>query len=161
MKYRNLFIVLLVLLASSTSAQTGNDESASKSIKSIIESRQFTFNARTMLPTAGITRQLTFGYKLRVAGDSVVADLPYFGRAYNAPIGQGDGGINFTSAQSSVTVTNAKKDGWNILIKPKDVKEIRQLTLQVSENGQTTVTVISNSRQAISYWGDLTSVARQ
>src|SRR5436853_6656541 len=66
-------------------------------IRHIIESKTYTFIAQTAQPTAGRLRELTTTYQLDVNNDSVNADLPYFGRAYSAPIDPSQGGIRFTS----------------------------------------------------------------
>src|ERR1044071_8700908 len=79
-------------------------------------------------------KALSSEYDLRLLGDSVVAYLPYFGRAYAATYGSGDGGIKFTSTQFEYTAKTRKK-GWDITIAPKDGSDVRQLFLSVSPNG--------------------------
>lgn len=121
-------------------------------MKKSIETKQYVFTARTANPIGGRSINLTSTYDLKVYGDSVICDLPYFGRAFSATAATG-GGINFTSTNAEYTATDAKKGGWNINIKPKDISDIRQIDLFVSPSGYTTVTVTSNSRQSISYYG--------
>lgn len=121
-------------------------------VKKSIETKQYVFTARTANPIGGRSINLTSTYDLKVYGDSVICDLPYFGRAFSATAATG-GGINFTSTNAEYTATDAKKGGWNINIKPKDISDIRQIDLFVSPSGYTTVTVTSNSRQSISYYG--------
>ena len=122
-------------------------------IRNIIESKTYTFIAQTAQPTAGRLRELTTTYQLDVNNDTVNADLPYFGRAYSAPIDPSQGGIRFTSTNFEYITTPKKKGGWNILIKPKENTDARQLILDVSSSGFANLQVLSNNRQSISFAG--------
>ena len=62
----------------------GLDKSA---VQNFIKTKEFVFKAQTVLPMTGMSRQLTSEYDVRFLGDSVVAYLPYFGRAYSAGYG--------------------------------------------------------------------------
>jgi hypothetical protein len=97
--------------------------------------------------------QLTSDYSLTVRKDSVISYLPYFGRAYTAPIGKTSGGIEFTSTDFVYTSKQNKKGGWQIEIKPNDETDVRQMLLTVSKNGYGSLSVTSNNRQAISFNG--------
>lgn len=122
-------------------------------IKNMVDSGQFVFHAQTALPTSGPSRQLTSEYDVRVSKNSVVSHLPYFGRAYSVPYGSSDGGFNFTSKDFSYTPKPRKKGGWDISIKPKDVADVREFLLTVSENGYGTLQALSNNRRPISFTG--------
>src|SRR6266542_2128373 len=67
-------------------------------VQNFINSKEFVFKAQTVLPMSGASRQLTSEYDVKFLGDSIVAYLPYFGRAYSAGYGEG-GGIDFTSTK--------------------------------------------------------------
>jgi hypothetical protein len=119
-----LFIVLVLAITNAVNAQP--DKSA---VKSSVESKQFIFHAQTALPTSGRSRQLTSEYDLRIFPDSLVSNLPFYGRAYSVPYGSGDGGFQFTSTKFEYTATPGKKKGWDISIKPKDVTDFREFSL--------------------------------
>ena len=122
-------------------------------IKNLVDSGKFTFHAQTAMPSSGPTKQLTSEYDVRVSKNSVVSHLPYFGRAYSAPYGSGDGGFNFTSTKFDYSSKARKKGGWEISIKPKDVTDVREFLLTVSENGYGTLQAMSNNRRPISFSG--------
>ena len=122
-------------------------------VKNLIETQQYAFRAQTVLPSGGPSRQLTSDYDMRISKNSVVTYLPYFGRAYAAPIDPSKGGIDFTSTDFQYKKTDRKKGGWNIQIIPKDAGDVRELILQVFDNGTANLRVISNNRQSISYQG--------
>lgn len=122
-------------------------------IGELVKSRQFVFKAQSASPTSGRTRQLTSEYGLWVKKDTVVSALPYFGRAYSAPVDPTSGGINFTSTDFEYTETEGKKGGWQIEIKPKDNRDVQQMSLSISTSGYGTLQVRSNNRQNISFYG--------
>ena len=98
--------------------------------------------------------QLTSLYDLKVSGDSMIAQLPYFGRAYSAPINPSDNGINFTSVTFDYQVAFRKKR-WEISIKPKDAPNVNEMNLIIYSNGRASLQVTSNNRQPISFDGVL------
>jgi len=126
-------------------------------IKELVEAQSYVFKAQTALPMSGRTRQLTGEYNLQVAKDSLISYLPYFGRAYVAPMDPTKGGIQFTSRKFGYTVSNGKKGGWTISIKPTDAGDVRQMTLLLSEDGYGTLQVTSNNRQPITFNGYVTA----
>jgi hypothetical protein len=146
-----LINLLIVSLFSVTTAFSQSDKSSQ--LKNAIESKQYIFKARTVLPQSGGARQLTSEYDFTVNKDSVIAYLPYFGRAYVATIGQSNDGINFTSTDFSYKVTEEKKGGWLVEIKPKKAGDVQQIVLNLSKNGYGTLHVNSQNRQAISFTG--------
>ncbi|MDB5154474.1 MAG: hypothetical protein JWR54_3225 [Mucilaginibacter sp.] len=159
---RNILVLLLIVAAGQNIANaqtTKKDKQAAKeaAIKNSINARHYTFIANYVLPQRGSARQLTeVYYDLRVTKDSVIAFLPYFGRAYfDVPYGATDGGIKFSSTKFDYKVTEKKKGGWEIIIKPTDVKNINSLTLYISTDGYASLSVNSINRDFISFNGYL------
>jgi hypothetical protein len=152
---------LFILAAGSlsmASAQTENsktDKAAAKKalIKEWVESQNYVFQAQIAMPSGGRSRQLTTDYDLTVTQGSVISYLPYFGRAYSAPIDPSQGGIQFTSKDFVYTAAPGKKGGWDIVIKPKDASGVQQLSLNISDQGYANLQVISTNRQPISFSG--------
>jgi hypothetical protein len=124
-------------------------------VADLINTQDYRFVAQSALPMGRPTRQLTGDYDLVVTKDTVIADLPYFGRAYSAPIGSDAGGIIFTSTKFDYAVTPTKKGGWDIAIKPKDARDVTQLYLHVSSKGYADLRVTSINRQSISFNGEV------
>jgi hypothetical protein len=151
-------IKLFFLIAALTSfSVVFAQDSKEISVQKMVESKNFIFKAQTVLPQRGGMRQLTSDYDLRLLGDSVVSFLPFFGRAYTAPIGSSEGGIKFTSTDFNYDIKKKKK-GWDITILPKDTREVRQLFLSVSSNGYARLQVLSNNREGIAYNGYVTEI---
>ena len=125
-------------------------------IKNMVEAQNYVFNANYAIPSRGASMPLTSNYDLVVSKDTIIAFLPYFGRAYAAPYNPTEGGIKFTSTNFEYKVKPKKKGGWDVSINPKDTKDVRQLYLNISSSGNTTLQITSNNRQTISYYGYLT-----
>ncbi len=154
--FRKAFTLLAAVLALNTiHAQDPKDIENDKTVKvqNIINAKDFVFVAESALPMGGRTIFLTSPYNVSVSNDSLITDLPYFGRAYSAPINPAEGGIRFTSTDFEYKVQARKKGGWDILIIPKDTRDVRQLFLSASENGVASLQVTSNNRQLISFTG--------
>lgn len=143
-----LLVSAAVLIASHVRSQETNEAT----LKNSLAAKTFTFKAQTAWPLRGNVVQLTPGFDMKVLGDSINTYLPYFGRAYQASY-NGNGGISFTSTRFDYRLKENNKGGWELLIKPVDVKDIQQLIYTVSTNGYATLQVFSNSRQAISFYG--------
>lgn len=146
-------LLLISLFNSSLYAQNKSDDKKAV-VRELIENKRFVFRVQTVQPMQpSPNRQITSDYDLKVSPDTVISFLPYFGRAYVAPIDPSKGGIRFTSAKFEYTSRERKKGGWEILIKPQDTQEARQMSLTVSENGYANLQVVGNNRQPISFGG--------
>ena len=148
-------IAFICLPALGWAQQNKKDRKAE--IKRIVEAQNYVFKAQTALPTAGASRQLTSDFDFQVSKDTIVSDLPYFGRAYTAPLNPSEGPLQFTSTNFQYTVSNNKKGGWNITIAPKDRTDPRELIMTIFDNGSASMVVNSNNRQPISFNGYVTS----
>lgn len=148
--------MMIAMVALPAALQAQEEKDKQEVIKSLIESKQYVFKAQTALPSRGRTRPLNTEFDLRVSGDSLISYLPYFGRAYSAPINPSQGPLNFTSTDFDYKVSDRKKGGWDIDIRPKDVQDPRQMSLRVFDNGSASLTVTSNNRQPISFNGFIT-----
>lgn len=122
-------------------------------VKRMVESNQYIFVAQYAIPMSGRIRNLTPEYDLTVSKDSLIAYLPYFGRAYQAPIDPSQGGIKFTSTKFDYNSSKAKKGGWDISMTTKDQSDNNRLTLHISVNGTATLQAFSTFKQSITFTG--------
>jgi hypothetical protein len=150
-----LAIIAFALFPLTGTAQNKKDKKAQ--IKSIVEAQNYVFKAQSALPTAGAVRQLNGDYDLRISKDTIFSDLPYFGRAYTAPLNPSEGPLRFISTDFQYSIATRKKGGWNVTITPKDVQDPRQLNMSIFDNGTASVVVTSYNRQPISFNGYVTA----
>jgi hypothetical protein len=151
-----LFAFLVFAFADISIAQDGKNKKSDKTahIKDMIGAQRYIFKAQSATPSrGGRLVQLSSEYDLTVSKDTVRSYLPYFGRAYSAPIDGRGGGIDFTSINFEYNQKERKKGGWDITIRPKDITDPRELLLTVFDNGSASLRVLSNNREPISFNG--------
>ncbi len=147
----HLSIIPVLLVSLSVSAQ----DDKSTAVQAMVAAKKYVFNVQSVTPMKGGARQQTPGFTLKVSADTIKADLPYFGRVYQAPVNPSDGGIKFVSTNFTYTEKPRKKGGWDITIVPKDNRDVQDIYLTISTDGYTTVNVNCTDRQPISYYGYL------
>lgn len=123
-------------------------------ISQLVSSRTFVFQAQTVFPMRGRNRQIAGdGYDVVVSRDTVNSFLPYFGRAFAAPMDPTKGGVQFVSKDFEYKEEAGKQGGWNITVKPNDVQDVQQLYFTISRDGYASLQVTSTNRQPISFNG--------
>ena len=153
-----LFLLLsfsFFYLASFAQDSAQMEKQKEPTVKSMIDEKTLTFEPEFATPMKGGRRYLDPGYTLKLKPDTLVIDLPYFGRAYSVDYGASDGGLKATSYKFEYSVKERKKGGWDITIKTKDLKDQLQMELTVFENGSASLNVNSTNRQPISYDGKI------
>jgi hypothetical protein len=148
-------MLLLLLATPVTRAQDSAavNKSGKGGVVAAIAAKRYLFTAQTATPMSGRVIQLTGGYDVKLKNDTLTAYLPYYGRAFSAPLDATRGGINFTSTKFTYVVKERRKGGWDIKIEPSDAGDVRALAFTVSQDGYTTLQVTSNNRQPISFYG--------
>ncbi len=144
--------IFVWLMFATTFISVANAQNAGNNVKALIDAQNFVFVAQNVTPMSGRMRLLTTEYTLTVTRDSVIADLPYFGRAYSASINPEDAGIQFNTNNFQYTSTVTKKH-WEVSIKPKNAGDTQQMFLNIFDNGSADLQVTSNNRQSISFSG--------
>jgi hypothetical protein len=131
-----------------------DDEAKTDTIRKRIDSKSFTFIARSAMPLKGKFISLTSSFDVKISGDTVTAYLPYFGEAHTAIFAGEEGGIKFKSVRNKYEV-QPKKNGWNITIKPEDAGYGTELNFDVHKSGSTMLRVSDNRRDPITFKGYL------
>ncbi len=124
-------------------------------ISSMMQNHQFVFVADRMNPLRGAQKVLNDYYFLKVKHDTLNSFLPYYGRAFVAPVDPAKGGLRFTSANFTYEMNNTENKKWEITIIPKDRMEIQKLFFTVFDNGNATLNITSTNRDPISFFGHL------
>lgn len=149
--YKLLFAGALFIAATADVVAQSNNAALNKRI---VEEKNFVFVAQQALPARGRAVPLTGGYDFTVSGDSAIAYLPFFGRAFTAPYG-GEGGIQFTSTSFTYEVVE-KKNRWEITIRPNDASNIQQIYIDVSSSGYANMRITSVNRTPMAFTGYIT-----
>ena len=161
-KFMIVSIAILSFVQIVTAQSTRKERQAAKTtaVKKMIDDGNYVFDANLANPLRGGTRQLTSGYDLRVAKDTIVAFLPYFGQAFVAPTNPSEGGIKFTWTKFDYSLKQLKNGSWEVTIKPKannmtEMTDVQQLRLSVTSAGYASLNVISSNRDPISFDGEI------
>lgn len=147
--------ILLMLCITTTACMQTKAQDSTKTIKTIIDAKQYIFEPRNTTTGNGRLKQLTPGYFLQVKGDTLKTDLPYFGKAYSASMNPSDAGFNFTSTNFTYAVTEGKKKNYNIAIKTKDQTYNTDFTVTVYDDGTAYLRANNTNRQPVSYNGNI------
>ncbi|MCF8360552.1 MAG: DUF4251 domain-containing protein [Prolixibacteraceae bacterium] len=161
---KTTFICILIILAA-TPFYAQNSRKAEKqqqkagaflSMKQIIEERNFTFRADHALPISGSSINLTTNPNyLTFSGDSVYCDMPFFGRAYRVDF-DFEGGFDFSGVPHEFEIrTKEKKQKIFIKFKIRDDFDSYHCNLTLTSEESATLTINSNNRASISYWGKI------
>lgn len=162
MKKTNYLLLLLsaaclMLNVSCASTQASAEKQAQAlEIRKKVENGDFTFKATYAYPTGFRSMYLSPYYDVKVKSDTVVAYLPYYGRAYSAPMDPTEGGIKFTSTDFDYNVKPGKKNGnWLVDIRFNDTKREILFFFDIWENGTARLNVTDTNRQSISFNGNI------
>ncbi len=121
-----------------------------------LTNRSFKIDMNYMIPNSMPSRNLEYGYYIRVNNDSIDAYIPFFGVAYRAEYGTDDGGLSYKGPMASYQVSQVRKDlrQVNIIVK-KHFDEILY-QIDVFTNGRASIFVRSLNREGIQYNGEMT-----
>ena len=153
-----IFSALLIVLTS-CSKNAPQNNAAGEQKSTFIDDRDFVFRANSALPAGSRTIQLTSEYTFVVKKDTIDSFLPYFGRAYTAPIGSRRGGIEFISTDFKYNENKKRNGSYEIEIIPNDVSDVQRIFIVLTKNGYGSLNVTSQNRQAITFNGQVLSRA--
>lgn len=175
MKNTKLFLsIFFTMIIAQAFAQTNKEITAN-----IVAEKNYVFNANSAIPLAsndinnvlsrlpgvqqgGVINLSGSQYDLKITPDSIVAYLPYYGRAYSAPYNSSESGIKFKSKDFSYQESKTKKGAYSISIKTNDLKtENYQLMLNISANGYASLSVNSHNKQSINFNGYLSEAKKK
>ena len=164
---KKLVLLILVMIAAGTlfaqektSKKERRLEQAEK-VQKLVELQDYKFVAQRALPMSGRTVHLTPEYDVRVSNDTISAYLPYYGRAYVAPMDPSEGGIKFVSKDFDYRIENAKKGGWVAYMTIKDARRRIEMVLKITTSGSAALSVHDDTRQMITFDGYIEEMKRK
>ena len=128
-------------------------EQAAKVNKALKE-RKYKIDVERMYSMRGGSKTLSYGYSVEVRNDSLISYLPYFGRAYSVPYGGGKG-LTFSERIGSYQEYQKGNGLRHIEIGLRNDEDTYLYTIEVYENGTSSISVQSRQRENISYSGEM------
>lgn len=153
-----ILVVTIGLLFSGCGASQSATEKAQQAqfLSEQIKSFNFEFVATYAYPQNFRPIYLSSPYDVKVSPDTVQAYLPYYGRAFSAPMDPSEGGIKFTSTDFKYEIEKGRKAGnWIIKIITADTNRPFELNFNLWDNGIGSLNVQDRDRQSISFQGSV------
>lgn len=119
-----------------------------------LNNRDYKIAIDRMYPMRGSSRHVSFGYSVEVRNDTLISYLPYFGRSYNVPYGGGKG-LNFSALIGSYQEFMKKNGQRHIEIGVTNDEDTYFYTIEVFNNGSSSIEVRARQRERISYTGNV------
>ena len=176
-----MFLVWMIVFTISCTSSKMHTTAEVKALKDIMNDSVFEFEAQTANPmmtqgmnsisnagllppgsTSGMIQLLGITNYLKVKGDSVMANLPFYGeRRFGGGYGSSTG-IEFEGIPTSYTqVYNEEKNRYDIRFDISNDMEVYQVNLAVFPSMTANVSVASNQRNVIRYSGTIRSPKKE
>jgi len=154
-----LSVLISLVVISWSSCATSEEKAAqmaelSANVTNALNNRDYKIAIDRMYPMRGSSRHVSFGYSVEVRNDTLISYLPYFGRAYNVPYGGGKG-LNFTAPIESYQEFMKRNGQRHIEIGVTNEEDTYFYTIEVFDNGNSSVEVRARQRERISYSGNV------
>ncbi len=171
MKTHKIAIVFLLCLnvligfsQEKTRRQIRNEKKVEKQkeIEKLIDAKEFQFIARNLnSQTFRMVDLSIIPNFIKFKPDFIKSEMPFFGRGFSGlGYGSSDTGLKFEGKPEKFTVEKSKK-GYVIEVKVKGQQDFFDLTLLVSFEGNTTLSIISNNRSPINYFGAIAALKEE
>ncbi len=151
-----LFFSTLFFQACGSARSAAVKEQRAVDIRQAVERPDFIFEATYAYPTGYRSVYLSPYYEVKVSPDTVRAYLPYYGRAYRAPMDPREGGYHFTSTDFTYKFTPGDRKGnWIAEVTFLDLDRPVTFRFDIWEEGNARLNVSDMNRQPISFQGDI------
>lgn len=125
-----------------------------KKVAEMVEARQYKIQVQQAFSMRGRQINLTGTYGMIVAPERILCDLPYFGQSFSGSGYGSESGVKLDSKDFTYESKPTKKSGWDVTITPKDdVKDIRNVMMNISSDGYISLNFTFNTRSNMRYSG--------
>ncbi len=138
--------------ASRSVAMSDADLVTAGQVKKMLSERLFKVDFDRAYPMTAPSFSLTYPYYISVIGDRVESFLPYFGRAYTAPYGGGEG-LRFEGTVSEYSETVKKNGRREIDFRATTREDTYNFSLTVFPLGECNLVITPSQKQSISFSG--------
>ena len=153
-----LFIILAataLLLCGCASLRLTPEEQAriAEQVQTNLDNRTYVIDVDQMNPRRGPSQHVS-NYSIKIDGDKIISNLPYFGQAWNLPYGGGKG-LTFEAKISDYIETFEKADRRRIVLATNNGEDLLAYTIDVFNNGKADIDLRTRNREPISYIGNM------
>ncbi len=144
----------VVLMAACKTMTAAEKAELARKVTQCLDDKHYTIDIQMMSPRFGPTKNVSSDWALTVRNDSLFSYLPYVGRAFGIPFGGGKG-LNFDAPIGRYSESTAKNGMRHIEIDVKNEEDTYWYTIDVFDNGNTTIDIRAQERDNISFSGNL------
>ena len=132
-------------------------QAKSKRILDAIHNKKYEISVISASPMNGKTIYLTSSYSVKISNDSVYMELPYFGVAYSASYGGGEGGIKAKNKYKDYELRIRKQGKYTSTFTVRGNEDMYKVSIDMwPSTGNAYISVQPNNKQGISYTGEVT-----
>ena len=159
---RDIIITMLLAAVLASCASTRKTEAAKQAeaiaLKALIAnstaSRTFTVEVGYVVPRRMESRFLTSTYTVRLSGDSIMSNLPYYGVAYKASF-EREGPLDFDGHIDNYTISYPKEGITRVKLFTRNKLERLEYIFDVMDDGDVSLDVYSADRDRINFTGEM------
>lgn len=142
-----------VLAACGTAARTTDGPQAAGTAPAATPPDSLRITVALATTQRGSTIPLSADFFIELRGDSVTAQLPYFGRAYVAPMGT-DNVLHFATRITGFSAERGDGGTRRMEFKARTVEDLFRFRITIHADGQAEVDVYPQRRDRISFDGN-------
>ena len=149
-------VPLLMMLGCATGQERAEQRAKMKeAVAEAIASRHLHIDISSMSTLRYGTKMLTANYFLELRGDTLRSDLPYWGQAYQAPIGSPSIGLNFEAPILRYSESRPKANKTQLELDVKTTEDAYHYLIELYDTGESYIRVRSLNRDPISFDGNI------
>ena len=159
-KYVLTFLGVCMLLgllsgcASSAERAASAAEHAQK-VMSALADRHYKITITQAYPQRGGSVNVSRDFFLEVKGDTLVSNLPFFGRAYRSLYGGTEKGLNFTETIRTYEQLKSMAGVLRFRMRVRNEEDSYVFTVEISSGGRASIRVQAMERDDMRFDGDL------
>lgn len=126
-----------------------------KQISVLVDAKEFAFVANRAFPQGFRSIDLTTNTNfIEFKPDFIKSEMPFFGRGYSGIGFGGDKGLKFEGKPSEFSIVKTKKT-YELNATVRGEGDVFRITLSILFEGSATLSINSNNRSAITYYGEI------
>ena len=157
---RDRIIVGMLSLLMMVGCATGQERAEQrakmkKAVAEAVASRHLHIDISNMSTLRYGSKMLTSNYFLELRGDTLCSDLPYWGQAYQAPIGSPSIGLNFEAPILRYSESRPKANKTQLELDVRTQEDAYHYLIDLYDTGESYIRIRSLNRDPISFDGTL------
>ena len=155
---RTVAMMLALLMIVGCATQQEKAEQRAKMRQAVAEAvamRQLHIDIRSMNTLRYGSRSVAFGFFLELRGDTLCSNLPYFGQAYQSPVGSPSIGLNFEAPVLRYSESRPGTNKTQLGLDVRTQEDTYHYLIDLYDTGDAYIRVKGLNRDPISFDGSI------